>query len=134
MKNVLHLLSCIFTCIPLLIDKWCKRFVIFIWISRSSTVRTLRTRPSTRASKKVSLYWGRPTSSNHLNERTNYWMNEWINYWIIEMNDELNEWICVVRTGWPNGDPGPLGQPPYGCLAWPLIHGNMGCQVFKGGI
>ena len=48
-------LFCLRTWIPLLIDKWCSKLVIFKWHNKSSTVKTLRTRPSTRASKNVSL-------------------------------------------------------------------------------
>ena len=50
-------------------DKWCSRFVT-LSVKRSSTVMKLRTLPSIRASRKASLYWGRPTSSN---QRTTHW-------------------------------------------------------------
>ena len=51
---------------PLRMERWCNKLVIFIWTSKSSTVNTFKTRPSTLASKNVSLYWGSPTSSSHL--------------------------------------------------------------------
>ena len=70
------------TWMPCLMEKWCNWLVTFKW-NRSSTVRKLSTRPSTLedadmmrswkylleahlASRKASLYWGRPTSSSHL--------------------------------------------------------------------
>ena len=58
------------TWMPRRMQVTCNRLETRRWPTRSSAVSVWRTRPSTRASRKASLYCGRPMSSN---QRTTHW-------------------------------------------------------------